>query len=237
MNTYSHTSESAGRRWDWPLWGAWVLSAILLAVGLDLLNQSAGFLVQALGAVQALLLWRRLPRGGYWLAVTVVGFGLAILLWDGVFNQLMQFGQLFPAVRDYPLVNEQVSMAVSSGFDWAVIAAAQWLVLLRRGLAGLGKRHAAGWIAANALGGLLYGAVLGRYTMPPPNMDWLVALSDRHILPLPVVTSAINAVAAAGYALPSATALVWLLRHPLKARAGGGATFTIGRVTLSIAGK
>ncbi len=88
-------------RWILATLGGWLLGMLLVALpgrlgrpGVLLENFDLALLLMgfSIGAVQWLLLRRRLPRAGWWVAANVLGWGLLALLTPG--NSVDQFGLL-----------------------------------------------------------------------------------------------------------------------------------------------
>jgi hypothetical protein len=119
-------------------------------------------LAVANGLLQYLLLRRLLPRVGWWVVGTSLGWVL------GLFGSRCLYHATFAAALDVRSVWFAAAKAVLTG---GTIGLAQWIVLRRR------VRQAAWWILANILGWGVSGAL----------MEWL----DMWVLVVPAIATVV----------------------------------------------
>lgn len=120
----------------------------------------------SIGALQYLLLRRLFPRIEWWIAATVLGWALPLLL------VRLLAEPSFPALNVGPVLAEALGLA----FAGAAVGLFQWLVLRRR------IPRAALWILACILGWGLAGLVAGQ------NLSSVLGIIALALLP-PIVTS------------------------------------------------
>ncbi len=120
----------------------------------------------SIGALQYLLLRRHFPRMGWWIAATLLGWALPLLLLRLVDESA------FPALNIGPALAEAFALA----FAGASVGLIQWLVLRRR------IPRAAIWILASILGWGFAGLIAGQ------NMSSVLGIMGLALLP-PIVAS------------------------------------------------